>query len=66
MPAYDFKCKECGAVEERILPMKNDRTKEKCSKCKAPMAVQLCAAPVHYKGSGWYVTDYAKNPKPNG
>ncbi len=61
MPIYEFQCKKCGHRFERMQKM-SDPQPTNCPKCKAKNSVeQLLSAPaVQFKGSGWYVTDYAK------
>lgn len=62
MPIYEYKCHQCGQkfeVRQRISeePLK---THENCG----GEVERLISAPaLHFKGSGWYVTDYAKNGK---
>ena len=36
MPAYDFRCRKCGMVEERVVPMA-EATNQTCRKCRKPM-----------------------------
>jgi putative FmdB family regulatory protein len=58
VPLYEYECPKCGSRFEKIEKV-NDRHRQKCPKCGA-MANRLLAAPaIQFKGSGWYVTDYA-------
>lgn len=58
MPLYEYECTKCGHRFEKIESVGASETK-KCPKCGAK-AVRLLAAPaIQFKGSGWYVTDYA-------
>lgn len=61
MPIYEYQCKQCGHRFERMQKL-NDPTPDECPSCHAKGTVgQLLSAPaVQFKGSGWYVTDYAK------
>jgi len=61
VPIYEFQCKKCGHRFERMQKM-SDPHPAACPQCKAKGTVeQLMSAPAaHFKGSGWYVTDYAK------
>ena len=61
MPIYEFQCKKCSHRFERMQKM-SDPNPAACPHCKAKGTVeQLMSAPAaHFKGSGWYVTDYAK------
>ena len=58
MPLYEYKCAKCGHRFEKIESHSASTTK-KCPKCGA-RAKRLASAPaIQFKGSGWYVTDYA-------
>ncbi len=61
MPIYEYQCKKCGHRFERMQKMSDPHPTD-CPDCKAKKSVeQLLSAPaVRFKGSGWYVTDYAK------
>ncbi|HYL45873.1 MAG TPA: zinc ribbon domain-containing protein [Candidatus Limnocylindrales bacterium] len=64
MPLYEYKCRKCGHVFEKIENHSASTTK-KCPKCGAKAERQLAAPAIQFKGSGWYVTDYAgKNAPP--
>ena len=61
MPIYEYQCKKCGHRFERMQKMSDPHPTD-CPDCGAKKSVeQLLSAPaVQFKGSGWYVTDYAK------
>ncbi|HXN21064.1 MAG TPA: FmdB family zinc ribbon protein [Candidatus Binatus sp.] len=59
MPLYEYKCAKCGHQFEKIEGH-NASTTKKCPKCGAKAPRMLSAAAIQFKGSGWYVTDYAK------
>ncbi len=59
MPLYEYKCERCGHQFEKIEGH-NASTTKKCPKCGAKAQRMLSAAAIQFKGSGWYVTDYAK------
>lgn len=61
MPIYEYRCKKCGHVFERMQKFSDPHPTD-CPDCKAKDSIeQLLSAPaVQFKGSGWYVTDYAK------
>ncbi len=60
MPLYEFQCPRCGHRFERIQKF-SDPDPKKCPECGAGKIERLLHAPaVQFKGSGWYVTDYAK------
>jgi putative FmdB family regulatory protein len=58
LPLYEYKCVKCGHRFEKIEPLSASATK-KCPKCGAKAERQLSAPAIQFKGSGWYVTDYA-------
>ena len=59
MPLYEYKCKKCHHRFERIQKFSDPHVK-KCPDCGGPVEQLLSAPAVQFKGSGWYVTDYAK------
>lgn len=58
MPRYDFKCNECGLIEERVKSFHDDSL-EVC-KCGSDMTRQLSLPAVQFKGTGFYSTDNRK------
>jgi putative FmdB family regulatory protein len=59
MPLYEYQCKKCHHRFEKIQKFSDPHVK-KCPKCAGPVEQLLSAPAVQFKGSGWYVTDYAK------
>lgn len=59
MPLYEYQCKKCGHLFEKIQKF-SDKPIKKCPKCGGPVEQTISAPAVQFKGSGWYVTDYAK------
>jgi putative FmdB family regulatory protein len=59
MPLYEYLCKKCGHRLEKIQ-MFSDKPLKKCPECGGPLEKLISASAVQFKGSGWYVTDYAK------
>jgi putative FmdB family regulatory protein len=59
MPLYEYLCKKCGHVFEKIVKF-SDRPIKKCPECGGTVEQTISAPAVQFKGSGWYVTDYAK------
>ena len=59
MPLYEYQCKKCAHRFEKIQKF-SDKPIKKCPECGGPVEKLLTAAAVQFKGSGWYVTDYAK------
>src|SRR5271166_1850447 len=62
MPLYDYKCHKCGETFEVRQRISEDplKTHEACG---GEIERLISAPALHFKGSGWYVTDYAKNGK---
>lgn len=58
MPLYEYQCEKCGHRFEKIESLSASTTK-KCPKCGAKAERLLAAPAIQFKGSGWYVTDYA-------
>lgn len=60
MPLYEYQCDSCGQRFERLQRF-SDLPIEVCSACGRSPVTKLISAPgIHFKGSGWYITDYAK------
>ena len=62
MPLYEYKCTKCGYVFE-ILQKVNDPPMKKCIHCQGAVKKLHSAPAIQFKGSGWYVTDYAPKGK---
>lgn len=63
MPIYEFECRKCKARRE-VLQKLSDKPPVKCSKCGGRLERVASAPAIQFKGTGWYVTDYAgKNGK---
>ena len=61
MPLYEYQCKKCHSLMERIQKF-SDSPLTVCPHCGGELEQLLSAAAVRFKGSGWYVTDYARKP----
>jgi putative FmdB family regulatory protein len=59
MPNYEYLCKKCGHRFEQIRKF-SDKHLKKCPECGGVLEQVISAPAVQFKGSGWYVTDYAK------
>lgn len=59
MPLYEYRCSKCGSVFEVIQKLTETPLK-KCLKCGAAVQKVISASALQFKGSGWYITDYAK------
>ena len=59
MPLYEYQCKNCKHRFEKIQKF-SDKHVNKCPECGGPVEQLLSVPAVQFKGSGWYVTDYAR------
>lgn len=60
MPIYEFECRKCKDHLEVYQKM-SDKPPVKCRKCGGRLEKLVSASAIQFKGSGWYVTDYAGN-----
>ena len=58
MPLYEYKCLKCGRRTEKIESVNGPHLK-KCPHCGGKVESLISAPAIQFKGSGWYVTDYA-------
>jgi putative FmdB family regulatory protein len=65
MPLYEYECKKCGHRFEKIQKF-SDKMVKKCPECGGQVEQMISAPAVQFKGSGWYVTDYAKKTSSQG
>lgn len=63
MPLYEYQCARCGKRFELIQKF-SDPSAVTCVACGDTAHRLLSAASFQFKGSGWYVTDYARKPDP--
>jgi putative FmdB family regulatory protein len=59
MPLYEYQCQQCGARSE-VLQKLSDGSLTICAACGGPLKRLISSPSVHFKGSGWYATDYAR------
>ena len=60
MPLYEYQCDACSNRFERIQKF-SDPPADVCPTCgKGPVRKLLSSPAIQFKGSGWYITDYAK------
>lgn len=60
MPLYEYLCEKCGESFE-VIEKFSDEPLTTHSKCGGPVHRLISAPALQFKGTGWYVTDYAKN-----
>ena len=66
MPLYEYECDACGQRFEAIQKF-SDPPADTCRHCgKGPVRRLLSSPAIQFKGSGWYITDYAKKGSSEG
>ena len=64
MPLYEYQCPGCGRFE-RIQKFADPPLTE-CPTCGKPVSKLISAPAIQFKGSGWYITDYARKSAGSG
>ena len=59
MPIYEFRCKKCNNQIE-VFQKLSDKAPNRCQKCGGRLEKQFSRTAAHFKGEGWYVTDYGR------
>lgn len=59
MPLYEYACRRCGATVEKIQKF-SDTPLNKCEACGGALERLISSPAIQFKGSGWYITDYAR------
>jgi putative FmdB family regulatory protein len=66
MPLYEYQCDACGKRFEVIRKF-SDPVLETCTVCgKGPVQRLQSSPAIQFKGTGWYITDYAQKGKTGG
>ena len=60
MPLYEYQCEKCAHRFE-VIQKFSDAPIEVCPKCGGHVVKLLSSPAIQFKGSGWYITDYAKS-----
>ena len=58
MPIYEYSCQKCGAHLE-VMQKISDKPLTRHEKCGGKLSKEWSRTGFQFKGSGWYVTDYA-------
>ncbi len=58
MPIYEYSCQKCGVVE--VTQRITEKALAKCPTCKSRVKKLISNTSFQLKGTGWYVTDYAR------
>jgi len=64
MPIYEYECRKCKSHTEAFQKL-SDKPLTKCKKCGGRLDKMISASAFQFKGSGWYVTDYATKATKN-
>ncbi len=59
MPLYEYQCENCGVTFE-VIQKFSDPAVETCRACGGKVRRLLSAPAIQFKGTGWYITDYAR------
>jgi putative FmdB family regulatory protein len=62
MPLYEYQCESCGQVFE-VMQKFSDEPLNTHESCGGALKRLISPPAIQFKGSGWYVTDYARNSK---
>ena len=60
MPLYEYACDACGERFERIQKFSDPPVAE-CPTCGGAVRKLISSPAIQFKGSGWYITDYARS-----
>ena len=58
MPLYEYQCARCGRFE--VIRKFSDEPLVTCPTCGGEIQKLLSAPAIQFKGTGWYITDYAR------
>ena len=64
MPLYEYQCPKCGRFE--LIQKFAEPPLTACPTCGAPVEKLLSAPAIQFKGTGWYITDYARKGEGKG
>jgi putative FmdB family regulatory protein len=60
MPLYEYRCDKCGSVFE-VIQRFSDEPLSVHENCGGALERLISTSALQFKGSGWYVTDYARS-----
>ena len=61
MPLYEYQCEHCAHRCEQLRKF-SDPPLTTCPECGGPVRKLPSAPAIQFKGTGWYITDYARKP----
>ena len=62
MPIYEYQCRRCEHRFELIQKF-SDKPRKRCPECSGTVKRLISPPAIRFKGSGWYVTDYANKKR---
>lgn len=62
MPIYEYQCQKCSEIAEVFL-RSGEKEPKKCEVCDGKLKRLISNSGFHLKGTGWYITDYARKGK---
>ncbi len=65
MPLYEYECDDCGHRFELIQKF-SDELATTCPECSGTLRKLLSSPAIQFKGTGWYITDYARKGEGQG
>jgi putative FmdB family regulatory protein len=65
MPLYEYQCDACAHRFE-VIQKFSDAPVDVCPKCGGAVKKLLSSPAIQFKGTGWYITDYARSGKTDG
>ncbi len=63
LPLYEYRCLKCGELVEKIQKF-SDPPLTTCSACGGELERLVSSPAIQFKGTGWYITDYARKSSP--
>jgi len=63
LPLYEYECGSCGKRFE-VIQKFADKPRKTCIHCGGPVTRLISSSAIQFKGTGWYVTDYARKSAP--
>ncbi len=60
MPLYEYQCQKCGEKLEAIQKF-SDPPYTRCPQCSGDLKKLISSPAIQFKGSGFYITDYARS-----
>ena len=64
MPIYEYQCDKCGVIE--VTQRITEKALAKCPTCESKVKRLISNTSFQLKGTGWYITDYARKGQTNG